>query len=49
MEISGKVPEKELHMVIDVDAHVEKSEAMFDPLDKEFRPRRPLPEIENQT
>ena len=30
-------------MIIDADAHVEESEAMFDRLDKEFRPRRPLP------
>jgi hypothetical protein len=27
-------------MIIDADAHVEESEAMFDRLDKEFRPRR---------
>lgn len=30
-------------MIIDADAHVEESEAMFERLDKEFRPRRPLP------
>ena len=30
-------------MIIDADAHVEESEAMFDRLDTEFRPRRPLP------
>jgi predicted TIM-barrel fold metal-dependent hydrolase len=30
-------------MIIDADAHVEESEAMFDRIDKEFRPRRPLP------
>ena len=30
-------------MIIDADAHVEESEAMFDRLAKEFRPRRPLP------
>src|SRR5881296_4530130 len=30
-------------MNIDADAHVEESEAMFDRLAKEFRPRRPLP------
>ena len=30
-------------MIIDADAHIEESEAMFERLDKEFRPRRPLP------
>ncbi len=30
-------------MIIDADAHVEESEAMFDRMEKEFRPRRPLP------
>jgi hypothetical protein len=30
-------------MIIDADTHVEESEAMFDRLDKEFRPCRPLP------
>lgn len=30
-------------MIIDADAHVEESEAMFERLDSEFRPRRPLP------
>jgi len=30
-------------MIIDADAHVEESEAMFDRLDKELWPRRPLP------
>ncbi|HEY7321839.1 MAG TPA: amidohydrolase family protein [Candidatus Binatia bacterium] len=30
-------------MIIDADAHVEESQAMFDRLDKEFRDRRPLP------
>ncbi|MBM4262414.1 MAG: amidohydrolase [Deltaproteobacteria bacterium] len=30
-------------MIIDADAHVEESEAMFERLDKEFRARRPLP------
>ena len=30
-------------MIIDADAHIEESEAMFEHLDKEFRPRRPLP------
>jgi predicted TIM-barrel fold metal-dependent hydrolase len=30
-------------MIIDADAHVEESEAMFECLDKEFRARRPLP------
>src|SRR6266576_803437 len=30
-------------MIIDADAHVEESESMFDRLDKEFRPLRPLP------
>ena len=30
-------------MIVDADAHVEESEAMFERLDKEFRPRRPLP------
>src|SRR5439155_25258362 len=30
-------------MIIDADAHVEESEAMFDRLDNESRPRRPLP------
>ena len=30
-------------MIIDADAHVEESEAMFERIDKEFRPRRPLP------
>jgi len=34
-------------MILDVDAHVEY-EAMFEPLNKEFRPRRPVPEIEDQ-
>ena len=29
-------------MIIDADAHVEESEAIFDRIDKEFRPRRPL-------
>ena len=29
-------------MIIDADAHVEESEAMFEYLDKEFYPRRPL-------
>ena len=29
-------------MIIDADAHVEESQAMFDRLDKEFRDRRPL-------
>jgi predicted TIM-barrel fold metal-dependent hydrolase len=37
-------------MIIDADAHVEESEAMFERLDKEFRPRRPLPvRLENDT
>ena len=35
-------------MIIDADAPVEESEAMFERLDKEFRPRLPLPEIEDQ-
>jgi predicted TIM-barrel fold metal-dependent hydrolase len=43
MEISRTVSEEQLNMIIDADAHVEESEAMFDRLDKEFRPRRPLP------
>lgn len=30
-------------MTIDADAHIEESEAMFERLDQEFRPRRPLP------
>ena len=30
-------------MIIDADAHVEESQAMFDRLDKEFHDRRPLP------
>ena len=30
-------------MIIDADAHIEESEAMFERLDSEFRPRRPLP------
>lgn len=30
-------------MIVDADAHVEESEEMFERLDKEFRPRRPLP------
>ena len=30
-------------MIIDADAHVEESQAMFDRLDKEFWDRRPLP------
>ena len=30
-------------MIIDADAHVEESEAMFERIEKEFRPRRPLP------
>jgi uncharacterized protein len=30
-------------MIVDADAHIEESEAMFERLDKEFRPRRPLP------
>lgn len=30
-------------MIIDADAHIEESEAMFERLDKEFRTRRPLP------
>jgi hypothetical protein len=30
-------------MIIDADAHIEESESMFERLDKEFRPRRPLP------
>jgi predicted TIM-barrel fold metal-dependent hydrolase len=30
-------------MIIDADAHVEESQAMFDRLDKEYRGRRPLP------
>ena len=29
-------------MIIDADAHVEESESMFEYLDKEFYPRRPL-------
>ena len=30
-------------MIIDADAHIEESVAMFERLDKEFQPRRPLP------
>ncbi|HME59864.1 MAG TPA: hypothetical protein VKH62_01305, partial [Candidatus Binatia bacterium] len=30
-------------MIIDADAHIEESEAMFERIDKEFRLRRPLP------
>jgi hypothetical protein len=30
-------------MIIDADAHVEESQAMFDRLDKEYYSRRPLP------
>jgi predicted TIM-barrel fold metal-dependent hydrolase len=30
-------------MIIDADAHVEESQAMFEHIDKEFQPRRPLP------
>jgi hypothetical protein len=30
-------------MIIDADAHVEESQAMFDRLDKEYYDRRPLP------
>src|SRR6266850_792236 len=42
-QVISTIPEGELNMIIDADAHVEESEAMFDRLDKEFRPRRPLP------
>ena len=30
-------------MIIDADAHVEESEAIFERIDKQFRPRRPMP------
>lgn len=30
-------------MIVDADAHVEESVAMFDRIDRQFRPRRPLP------
>ena len=29
-------------MIVDADAHVEESEAMFEYLEKDFYPRRPL-------